>query len=199
MLSTAPQPSLIYRPGIRTLPLGVERFIVRGAGSTVVAVKAGDVVVLTDIEGGQACEIAFCDDAGRFDVSAIGARATSHGEGLKALLAEDNENTQRTKAALQRRNIDLGKAETVRLFGEGSRAGASAEFKVSRDGVLIVAAPGAAMAPGNQDTATDIELRITRSGKAAERGSVLPEPLADPLAGYPHQGFHRFGLCGEGR
>ncbi len=102
-------------------------------------------------------------------------------KGLKALLAEDSENTQRTKSALQRRNIDLGKAETVRLFGEGSRAGASAEFKVSRDGVLIVAAPGAAMAPGNQDTATDIELRITRSGKAAERGSVLPEPLADPL------------------
>ena len=181
MLSTAPQPSLIYRPGIRTLAPGVERYIVRGAGSTVVAVKAGDIVVLTDIEGGQACEIAFCDDAGRFDASAIGARATSHGEGLKALLAEDTENTQRTKSALQRRNIDLGKAETLRLFGEDSRAGASAEFKVSRDGVLIVAAPGAAMAPGNQDTATDIELRITRSGTAAERSSILPEPLADPL------------------
>ena len=37
------------------------------------------------------------------------------------------------------------------------------------------------MAPGNQDTATDIELRITRNGKAVERGNVLPEPLADPL------------------
>ena len=181
MLSTAPQPSLIYRPGIRTLAPGVERYIVRGAGSTVVAVKAGDGVVLTDVEGRQACEIAFCDDAGRFDASAIGARANSHGEGLKALLAEDNENTRRTKSALKRRNIDLGKAETVHLFGEGSRTGASAEFTVARDGVLIVAAPGAAMAPENQDTATDIELRIARSGKAAGRGSVLPEPLADPL------------------
>ncbi len=181
MLSTAPQPSLIYRPGIRTLAPGVERYIVSGAGSTVIVAKAGDTIVLTDIEGGQACEIAFCDDAGRFDASAIGARPTSRGEGLKALLAEDNENTQRTKSALQRRTIDLGTVETVRLFGEGSRAGASAEFIVSRDGVLIVAAPGAAMAPGNQDTATDIELRITRSYKAPERGSVLPEPLADPL------------------
>ena len=85
------------------------------------------------------------------------------------------------KQRLQRRNIDLGKAETVRLFGEGSRPGATAEFKVSRDGVLIVAAPGAAMSPENQDTATDIELRITRSGKAADRASILPEPLADPL------------------
>ena len=91
MLSTAPRPSLIYRPGIRTLPLGVERYIVRGAGSTVVSVKAGDGVVLADIEGGQACEIAFCDETGRFDASALGARANSHGEGLKAQLAEARE------------------------------------------------------------------------------------------------------------
>lgn len=181
MLSTAPQPSLVYRPGIRTLAPGVERYIVRGAGSTVVAVKAGDAVVVTDIEGGQACEIAFCDDAGRFDASAIGTRATSHGEGLKALLAEGSESAQRTKSAMQRHNIDLGKAESVRLFGEDSRAGASAAFKVSRDGVLIIAAPGAAMAPENQDTATDIEMRITRSGKTNERSSILPEPLADPV------------------
>ena len=181
MLSTAPRPSLIYRPGIRTLPLGVERYIVRGAGSTVVSVKAGDGVVLADIEGGQACEIALCDEAGRFDASALGVRANSHGEGLKAQLAEDSESTQRMKSALQRRNIDLGKAETVRLFGEDSRAGASAEFKVSRDGVLIVAVPAAAMAPENQDTATDIELRITRSGKTNERSSMLPEPLADSV------------------
>ena len=95
MLSTAPRPSLIYRPGIRTLPFGVERYIVRGAGSTVVSVKAGDGVVLADIEGGQACEIAFCDETGRFDASALGARANSHGEGLKAQLAEDSESTQR--------------------------------------------------------------------------------------------------------
>ena len=66
MLSTAPQPSLIYRPGIRTLPPGVERYHVSGAGSTVVPVKAGDSILLTDVEGGQACEIAFCDACGPF-------------------------------------------------------------------------------------------------------------------------------------
>ena len=139
------------------------------------------LILLTDVEGGQACEIAFCDASGRFDSAAFGSRSNSRGEGLKALLAEDNENTQRTRAALQRRHIDLGKAETVRLFGEGSSSGAIAEFKVARDGFLIVAAPGSAMSPENQDTATDIELRITRSGKPADRASILPEPLADPL------------------
>jgi aminomethyltransferase len=181
MLSTAPQPSLIYRPGIRILAPGVERYRVLGAGSTVVSVKAGDVIDLIDIEGGQSCEITFCDESGRFDCLALGACANGRGEGLKALLAEDTECTQRTKSTLQRRNIDLGQAETLRLFGAESLSGARAELKVSRDGILIVAAPGAAMAPENQDTATDIELRITRSGRAADRSDLLPEPLADPL------------------
>ena len=181
MLSTAPQPSLIYRPGNRALPPGVERYRVLGAGTTVVTVKPGDSILLTDVEGGQVCEIGFCDDSGRFDSMALGVRASGRGEGLKALLAVDNENTQRTKAALQRRDVDLGKAETVRLFGEGSSSGATAEFKVERDGVLIIAAPSAAMSPENQDTATDIELRIARSGKVADRASILPEPMADPL------------------
>jgi aminomethyltransferase len=181
MLSIAPKPSLIYRPGLRNLPAGVERYLVRGAGSTILNLKAGDVFTLTNLEGGQICEIAFCDASGRFDVVALGVRSNSHGEGLKALLAEHSENTQRTRAALIRRNIDLGKAETYRVFGEASPAGASAEFMASRDGILIVAAPGAAMAPENQDTATDIELRITRANKLQDYVDLLPEPLADPL------------------
>ncbi|MGB9143633.1 MAG: aminomethyltransferase, partial [Aestuariivirga sp.] len=112
MLSTVPQPSLIYRPGVRILAPGVERYRVLGAGSTVVSVKAGDVIDLTDIEGGQSCEITFCDESGRFDCLALGARANGRGEGLKALLANETECTQRTKSTLQRRNIDLGQAET---------------------------------------------------------------------------------------
>ena len=181
MLFPAPQPSRIYRPGIRSLPPGVERYRVRGAGSTVICVKTGDRVLLVDVEGGQFCEVAFCDGAGRFDVAALGVRANAHGEGLKELLAADTENTRAARSALQRRNIDLGQAETLRLFGGDSSAGASAELRVSRDGILIVAAPGAAMVPENQDTATDIELRIMRADKPNGRVDALPEPLADPL------------------
>jgi aminomethyltransferase len=181
MLSIAPKPSLIYRPGLRSLPAGVERYLVRGAGSTVLNVEAGDAFVVTDAEGGQICEIAFCDASGRFDMAALGVRANGRCEGLKALLAQDNENARRTRAALVRRNIDLGQGETYRVFGEASSAGATAEFKVSRDGILVIAAPGAAMAPENQDTATDIELRIMRADKRQDYVDLLPEPLADPL------------------
>lgn len=148
----------------------------------VAPVNAGDVVCLTDVEGGQACEVFFCDGLGRFDGSGLGARADRPGEGLKAMLARSSEGARRTLAALRRRNIDPGQARAVGLFGAESRAGSTAAFTVAREGVLIVAAPGGAMRPEAHDTATDIELLITRAapggGKLAD---VLPEPLADPI------------------
>jgi aminomethyltransferase len=181
MPSIAPKPSLIYRPGLRSLPAGVERYVVKGAGSAVLAVQAGDIVRLADMEGGQVCEIGFCDATGRFDTSALAFRADGRGEGLKAALAQDNEPAIRSLAALKRRGIDLGSAQTFRVFGAASAVGSTADFKVSRDGTLLVAAPGAAMSPENQDTATDIELRITRAHGSADHAERLPEPLADPL------------------
>ena len=99
MPSIAPKPSLIYRPGLRSLPAGVERYVVKGAGSVVLAVQAGDIVRLADMEGGQVCEIGFCDATGRFDTSALAFRADGRGEGLKAALAQDNEPAIRSLAA----------------------------------------------------------------------------------------------------
>ncbi len=180
-ISSAPAASRIIRPGMRTLPFGVERYRIAGGGSNVITVRVGDSVSLSDVEGGQSCEVAFCDDNGRFDTGALGVRSNSRGEGIKALLGGDNEGARRTRSALHRRGIDIAKAETLRLFGEGSRPGASAEFRVARDGIIIVAAPASAMSPENQDTATDIELQITRAEKPDANVSVLPEPLADPL------------------
>jgi aminomethyltransferase len=180
--STAPAPSRILRPGIRSLPPGLERYRVAGGGSIVADVRAGDVMTLTDMEGGQICELAFCDVSGRFDVGGIGARADSSGEGLKAMLARNSEGARRTVAALKRRNIDIGGAQTVRLFGSKSEPRNSASFVASRDGLLIVAAPAEDMSPEAQDTATEIELRIQRAiPRAKSQLSDLPEPLADPL------------------
>lgn len=180
--SMAPPASRILRPGVRTLTPGVERYRVPGAGSVVVAVGAGDQLLLTDIEGGQPCELLFCDMSGRFDPAALGAAGDSDAAGLKAMLAGDSEGAVRTLSALRRRNIDLGQARATRLFGGQSPAGNTASLSVARDGLLTVAAPGADMAPEAQDTATGIELRIIRAqGPDGKTLDVLPEPLADPL------------------
>ena len=63
---SAPAPSRILRPGIRQLPQGVQRHVVRGGGSLVVEVFAGDKLQLTDMEGGQVCEVLFFDAGMRF-------------------------------------------------------------------------------------------------------------------------------------
>ncbi len=178
----APPASRILRPGVRTIPPRVERYPVPGGGSVVVPVSAGDGLLLTDSEGGQPCEVLFCDGSGRFDPAALGASGATDAAGFRAMLASASEGAARTLAALRRRNMDLAQARAIRLFGNQSPAGGTASLTVARDGILIVAAPGGAMSPEAQDTATGIELRITRAapgtGKALD---ILPEPLADPL------------------
>ena len=181
--NTAPPASRILRPGVRTLPPRMERYPVAGNGSVVVEIRTGDMVAITDVEGGQAGEVAFCDASGVFDAAALGAVADGAGDGLKAMLAGKSESAARTLSALRRRNIDLGKARVVRLFGAGSRrAGNGAAFTAGRDGILIVAAPGGEMSPDAQDTSTGLELRLTRAAASSgKRLDVLPEPLADPI------------------
>ena len=176
-----PPASRILRPGVRSLAANVERHVVPGGGSVVVAVAAGDAVTLTDVEGGQPCEVSFADGKATFDVTALGVKPDGAAPGLKAMLASAREDARRTLAALRRRNIDLATAQSLTLFGRDGSPGASATFTVSRDGVLIVAAPGGEMAPDSQDTTTDIELRITRAAAKHKPFDVLPEPLADPI------------------
>ena len=158
-------------------------YTVPGAGSLVVEIIAGDGIGITDLEGGQLCEIGFCGPDGRFDIPALGQRGNGHGEGLKSVLGRDGEGARRSGAALQRRGIDLGKAETLRLFGSSSPARDRVKLQACRDGVLIAAAPGADMRPDHQDTPTAIELRITRQSIPGEHRVALPEPLAGCFAG----------------
>jgi aminomethyltransferase len=177
-----PPASRILRPGLRRLGARVERYPVAGGGSVVVAVGEGDELQLTDTEGGQPCEVMFCDGTGQFDPTALGAAGDSDATGFKAMLAGASEGAVRSLAALRRRNIDPGRARASRLFGGQSPAGSTARLVVARDGLLIVAAPGQPMSPEAQDTATGIELRITRAARPAGQVlEVLPEPLADPL------------------
>ena len=176
---SAPRPSLILRPGEPTLGPNVERYQIPGRGSLVIRLGPGDLLLFTDIEGGQAGEIAFCDEAGLFDLAALGCRADSRGDGLKQLLARPG--AERTLATLRRRSIEPGDASTLRFFGAGSTASSKAEFKVARAGLLIAAAPGTDMQPGSQDTATELELRVVRAQGFAKKVGVLPEPLANPL------------------
>lgn len=174
-------PSLIRYPGVSGMPPGTERYRVKGGGSVVLRVAPGDHLTVTDMEGGQACELSFVDETGHFVSAGLGTTFTNGAEGLKAILASDDESVRRTRAAFARRNVDLAKAGAVRFFGEASMPGSRAEFTIAAKGLLIAAAPASAMSPEAQDTATPIELLVRRSTLIRDYSSALPEPMADPI------------------
>src|SRR5262245_14376972 len=128
----SPRPSVILRPGMPVLPPGVERYRVRG-GSVTLKIFAGDEVTVTDLEGLQPCALMAADNEGRCDARILGAAANIRGTALAPLLV-------RMRAALGGRAVEG--ADALRVFGGNSRAGEQVTFAVSRDGILIVHAPG---------------------------------------------------------
>ncbi|MGE0006423.1 MAG: DUF1989 domain-containing protein [Parvibaculaceae bacterium] len=178
----APRPSIVRRPGLRVLPEGVERYRIAGCGSLVLEIREGDRLTVTDLEGGQACEIVAVDSGGRIDPSLLGARDAGEAPGLKAILASDEASALRVRKALARRGIDLGRARAIRLFGSLSPAGSRQSFTAGRDGLVVIGAPGGKMDAEVQDTATPIELRVELANPPrANELIALPEPLADPV------------------
>ncbi|CAN7559584.1 DUF1989 domain-containing protein [Pararhizobium sp. LjRoot255] len=180
-LLAPPRPSVILRPGIPALPAGVERYRVKGRGAAVVKVAAGDRVAIKDVEGGQPCEVSFVDGKGRFNAVGLGVWFSRPAHGLQEILARDDDSARRAFSALKRRNVDLAAAQALVLFGDGSPPGDLAELTIALDGLLIVSAPGPAMDAELQNTATALELRITRSAIERTYEELLPEPMADPV------------------
>lgn len=175
-----PRPSSVIQPGLRALLPGEERYTVAGGGVIAVAIFAGDHLRVVDVEGMQRCEIVAADAAGNLDPAILGARGDSDASGIKRALSSGSENARVARASLAWRGIDLANARAITLFGGESRSGASAEFAVSRDGLLLVAAPAAPMEAGAQTTATPIRLHLKRSRILKPNETLLPEPLADP-------------------
>jgi aminomethyltransferase len=166
---------------MRSLAPGEERYKVPGGGVIAVPIHAGDRLRLIDVEGMQACELVAADATGVIDPAILGARGSGDASGLKQILSGTSESARIVRAGLERRGIDFARARAITLFGGDSRPGESAEFTVTRDGLLIVAAPGVAMEAGAQNTATPIRLHLFRSRLRPASETHLPEPLADPL------------------
>jgi aminomethyltransferase len=175
-----PSRSVILRPGMRALPAGVERYTVQGGRTIVVDLDAGDRITVSDVEGGQPCELIAFGVDGRADLGVIG------GAGKGMVSDAPSPATRQALAAiadrLKRRNIDLSGESAIRVFSQMSRAGERQDFRAERKGYLVASAPGGPMDPVVQDTATPIDLRIERANpKSAKDTIVLPDPLADPL------------------
>lgn len=172
----------ILIPGLPILPHGTERHPIPPMGSKALPIYAGDEITLLDPQGSQIAEMVVFAPDGRSDAGLLGAQSAGAPTGLQTLLAEGDASARRVRSALQKSGFDLGKAEAIRCFVNGSRAGDMATFHASMDGLLIVCAPGAPMLPEAQNTPTDLIVYIRRANPG-ELGALLapPPPLADPI------------------
>jgi hypothetical protein len=177
--------AIVQRLGVHALDFRKDRSVVGFLRIDFVVAEDGEALLhglrLVDAEGMQACELVAADVTGVIDPAILGARGDSDASGLKQILSGTSESARSVRDGLERRGIGLARARAVTLFGGESRPGESAEFAVTRDGLLIVAAPGAAMEAGAQNTATPIRLHVFRSRLRSASETHLPEPLADPL------------------
>jgi len=168
-LSNKVNPSRILRPGMPVRSPGIERHTVAGGGAVIVQVYAGDKVQVIDVEGLQRAEVAVYAD-GRWDVGILG-------------LSADGEPTVTPdlQAQLAHRKIPVIGIKTATLLGGNSKAGAKNLLTVQRDAVLIVIAPGGAMAVDAQNPPTQLHILFERANPEMALSHPLPDPLADPV------------------
>ncbi|MFA9231166.1 MAG: DUF1989 domain-containing protein [Microgenomates group bacterium] len=178
--SGPPRPSQIVTPPLAA-QTGLERFEVPGGGAWLIPVNIADIVTVINAQGGQRAELVAADSKGKIDPGILGTRDNAPADGLRLLLSQANgEGLAGLRLGIERRGIILADARCVACFGETSVAGSAESFTITRDGVLIIAAPGGAMSPDNQDTVTPISVRVQRSAVLKPQDFQLPDPLATP-------------------
>ena len=178
MQPEAPRPRALF-PGLRTLPLGTERYLVRGGGAVVVNLEAGDEIEITDPEGRQTCEVVAFSADGRSDSGLLGVVDATAATGTAAILDAGGEKAQALHAALAQRQLRFDDAKAINAFAPDSAAGQQRIFTSQESGVCIIAAPGGPMRVDEQNPPTDLVTFIRRANVSNDAQTMLPDPLAD--------------------
>ena len=81
----------IKDPGLRSLPPGVERYLVKGGGLSIISLDPDDKIEITDTEGKQKCEVIVFNKDGKPDCSLLGLKEKNEPKDIKKILSEKNE------------------------------------------------------------------------------------------------------------
>ena len=169
-------------PGLPVLQPGVERYPVSGGGSCTVRIGKNDEICVLDREGLQPVELVFFAPDGSSKAAMLGAKNCGSPTSLQTALSNGDASAALVLHALKTAGFDLGQAEMICAFQDGSRAGDMATFHAETEGLLIVHSSGGAMSPEEQNSLTEITLYIRRANPADSKGGhTPPPPLADPI------------------
>ena len=79
----------IRNPGLRTLPPGVERYLVKGGGLSVIEVLPEDKIEIINEEGKQICEIIAFNSNGKSDLSILNLKENANADFTKKTVSND--------------------------------------------------------------------------------------------------------------
>ena len=170
----------VLAAGSAALDLGVERYVMKGGGSMVFELDAGDTIEFTPLEGGQRVEVAAFLAGGKDGLGALGAKGTAKPSGLQQILSGDSEDAARVRFGLFRRGLDLAKAKSISLFDADTPPGHIASFTAQKAITVVSGAPWSPMLVWEQNPPSDVLVFIRRTDPLPAGEPRLPEPLAEP-------------------
>jgi aminomethyltransferase len=154
---------------------GLETYIVKPGGATVIVIAGDDRVRIVDSHGGQVAELTALNDRGEDDAAALGVRADAPASVLRGLVGAGDG----FLAQLHARGLDPHSANAVRLFGLESAPGSELSLVAERDTTLVVAAPGGRIVDGDPP-ASELLIEVRRAQVNDRPELQLPPPLAEP-------------------
>ncbi len=157
----------------------VRRLRVPGGGVIAIGVRTGDKLKIVDPEGLQP-GLLYAISEREGGQSVIPSLDRQDGPTLDVALADALGGKSAAANAVATRGVTAGDVRGTKLFGAETAPGTDARFDVEGDGVVLVFAPGAAMAPDGQNPPTELLVEITHEHDAQlEPPPALAEPKLD--------------------
>ena len=161
-----------------------ERYIAKAQGLIGIEIFEGDIISIINIEGKQECEIVAFDKDGKNKLDIIGKKTNADAKFIKYILSNSSDN-KFLISKLKKRKIDFYNAKSCNLFDKETVSGKTEELAVLENGFIILASPGKEMLVDEQNTASDLEVKVLRKNKKNSKlDYVLPDPLADTKEEY---------------
>ena len=169
----------IKNPGLRTLPPGVERYLVNGGGVSVIEILPEDKIEIINDEGMQICEVIAFNSKGK-------VRSVNFKFKRKCRCCFFKKNycnrDEKISKLFKKKNLDINKAKSSILFNQDCIMGEKITLTSKDKCVVMIAAPGDAMNVHEQNPPTNLTIFLNRA-KFIETDEqfILPDPLSDPI------------------
>ena len=135
----------IKEPGLRVLPLGVERYLINGDDLSLIEISPDDEIEIINNEGKQLLEIVVFNNKGTTDSSILNLKENGNANEIKKILSRKKESIQTIIYQLKKKKLDINKAKSSLVFDPECKAEEKIKIKSKDSCVCIFASPGGPM------------------------------------------------------